>query len=81
MSYAKFSVVFICIIRYLPPSILMTLVPSLKGLVVFRRVSLNVHRHAVNITKFQALEVQISNVKQNPKPLDGVPHRVVIESS
>jgi hypothetical protein len=38
-TLAKFSAVFVWIIRYLPPSILMLLAPSLNGLVVFRNVS------------------------------------------
>jgi hypothetical protein len=39
LTLAKYSVVVIWIVRYLPPSILMVLAPSLKGLVVFRNVS------------------------------------------
>jgi hypothetical protein len=41
ITLAKFSVFFVWMIRYFPPSILMFLAPSLKGLVVYRRVCLN----------------------------------------
>jgi hypothetical protein len=41
ITLAKFSVFFVWVIRYLPPSILMLLAPSLKGVVVFRNVSSN----------------------------------------
>jgi len=41
ITLAKFSVFFVWMIRYFPPTILMLLAPSLKGLVVFRRVCLN----------------------------------------
>ena len=41
VTMAKHSLLFLWIVRYLPPSILMLLAPSLKGLVVFRKVSLN----------------------------------------
>jgi hypothetical protein len=41
VTLAKFSVFFIWFIRNFPPSILMHLAPSMKGLVVLRRVSLN----------------------------------------
>jgi hypothetical protein len=41
ITLAKFSVVFVWMVRYFPPSILMLLAPSLKGLVVYRRVCLN----------------------------------------
>jgi hypothetical protein len=46
VTLAKFSAVFVWFIRHFPPSILMVLTPSLKGLVVFRRVSLNNCHHA-----------------------------------
>ena len=39
VTMAKYTAVVVWIIRYFPPSILMVLTPSLKGLVVFRRVS------------------------------------------
>jgi hypothetical protein len=41
ITLAKFSTVIIWFIRYFPPSILMRLTPSMKGLVVLKRVSLN----------------------------------------
>jgi hypothetical protein len=41
ITLAKFSVFFVWTIRYFPPTILMLLAPSLKGLVVYRRVCLN----------------------------------------
>ena len=41
ITLAKFSMFFVWMIRYFPPSILMLLAPSLKGLVVYRRVRLN----------------------------------------
>jgi hypothetical protein len=47
ITLAKFSVFFVWIIRYFPPSILMILAPSLKGVVVFRNVSLNSCHHTV----------------------------------
>ncbi len=39
VTVAKHSLVFLWIVRYLPPSVLTLLAPSLKGLVVFRKVS------------------------------------------
>jgi hypothetical protein len=51
VTLSKFSIVFIWILRYLPPSILMVLNPSLKGLVVFRTVCLGDFHHAVPYTK------------------------------
>ena len=50
ITLGRFSVVFIWIVRYFPPSILMLLAPSLKGLVVFRRVSLHDCHHVVRET-------------------------------
>jgi hypothetical protein len=47
ITLAKFSVFFVWMIRYFPPSILMLLAPSLKGVVVFRRVSSNDRHHTV----------------------------------
>ena len=41
VTMAKHSLLFLWIVRYFPPSILTLLAPSLKGLVVFRKVSLN----------------------------------------
>ena len=41
ITLSKFSGVIIWFIRNFPPSILMHLAPSMKGLVVLRRVSLN----------------------------------------
>ncbi|KAF8488483.1 putative P450 monooxygenase [Russula emetica] len=61
VTLAKFSVFFIWIIRYFPPSILMLLAPSLKGVVVFRNAVLS----------------QVKSVMQNPKLLDDAPHRVI----
>jgi len=46
-TLAKFSVVAVWIERYFPPSILMLLAPSLKGVVVFREVSTNGWHHTV----------------------------------
>ena len=46
-TLAKFSVLVIWIVRYFPPSILMLLAPSLKGVVVFREVSTNGWHHTV----------------------------------
>jgi hypothetical protein len=46
VTMAKHSLFFLWIVRYFPPSILMLLAPSLKGLVVFRKVSLNDCHHA-----------------------------------
>src|SRR6267154_3175485 len=40
VTMTKHSLVFLWIVRYFPPSILMLLAPTLKGVVVFRRVSL-----------------------------------------
>jgi hypothetical protein len=61
ITLAKFSVFFVWIIRYFPPSILMLLAPSLKGVVVFR----------------DAVLAQVKGVMQNPKLLDDAPHRVI----
>ncbi|KAF8488484.1 putative P450 monooxygenase [Russula emetica] len=61
VTMAKHSIVFLWIVRYFPPSILMHLAPTLKGVVVFRRT----------------LEVQVKNVLRNPKLLDDAPHRVI----
>jgi hypothetical protein len=48
ITLAKYSVFFVWILRYFPPSVLTVLAPSMKGLVVFRNVSLNdCHHHAV----------------------------------
>ena len=48
ITLAKFSIVFVWVIRYFPSSILMLLAPSLKGIVVFRDVSAsNDCHHAV----------------------------------
>ncbi len=47
LTLAKYSVLFLWIVRYFPPPILMLLAPSLKGLVVFRSVSLNDRHHAI----------------------------------
>ena len=41
ITLAKFSLLFVWMIRYFPPSILTLLAPSLKGLVVYRKVCLN----------------------------------------
>ena len=41
ITLAKFSVFFLWIIRYCPSSILMLLAPSLKGVVIFKKVSSN----------------------------------------
>jgi hypothetical protein len=61
ITLAKFSIVFVWMIRYCPPSILMILAPSLKGVVVFRT----------------ALETQVKSILQNPGLLDNAPHRVI----
>ncbi|KAF8506098.1 cytochrome P450 [Russula emetica] len=61
VTLAKFSVFFVWFIRNFPPSILMHLAPSMKGLVVLRR----------------ALEAQVNSVLRNPKLLDDAPHRVI----
>ncbi|KAI0277337.1 cytochrome P450 [Russula aff. rugulosa BPL654] len=61
ITLAKFSVLFVWMIRYFPPSILMFLAPSLKGLVVYRR----------------AMIAQVKSVLQNPNSLDDAPHRVI----
>jgi hypothetical protein len=50
VTMAKHSLVFLWIVRYFPPSILMLLAPGLKGLMVFRRVSLNDCHHAQTAT-------------------------------
>jgi hypothetical protein len=47
VTMAKHSLLFLWIVRYFPPSILILLAPSLKGLVVFRHVSLNDCHHTV----------------------------------
>jgi hypothetical protein len=47
ITLGKFSGVFTWIVRYFPPSILMLLAPSLKGLVVFKTVRLNGYHHHV----------------------------------
>jgi hypothetical protein len=47
VTLAKFSVFFVWMIRYFPPSILTLLAPSLKGVVVFRHVSSNDRHHTV----------------------------------
>jgi hypothetical protein len=47
ITLAKFSVFFLWIIRNFPPSILMLLAPSLKGVVIFKAVSSNDCRHTV----------------------------------
>jgi len=61
ITLGRFSAVFIWILRYFPPSILMLLSPSLKGLMVFKK----------------ALEGQVKSVLENPKLLDDAPHRVI----
>jgi cytochrome P450 len=61
MTLAKFSVVFTWIVHYVPPSILMALTPSLKGLLAFK----------------MALQAQVKSVLQNPMLLDDAPHRVI----
>ncbi|KAI0277356.1 putative cytochrome P450 [Russula aff. rugulosa BPL654] len=61
ITLGMFSAVFTWVVYYFPPSILMLLAPSLKGLVVFRR----------------ALESQVKKVLQNPELLDDAPHRVI----
>ena len=47
LTLARFSAVFTWVVRYFPPSILMLLAPSLKGLMVFKGVSLNGYHHVV----------------------------------
>ena len=47
ITLARFSVVFTWVVRYFPPSILMLLAPSLKGHMVFRKVSLDGDRKSV----------------------------------
>ena len=47
ITLAKFSMFFVWMIRYFPPSILMLLAPSLKGIVIFRGVSSNYCHHTV----------------------------------
>jgi hypothetical protein len=49
ITLAKFSIVFVWILRYFPPSVLMALAPSMKGLVIFRGVSLNDYHHRCSI--------------------------------
>jgi len=49
VTMAKHSLVFLWIVRYFPPSILMLLAPTLKGIVVFRRVRLNDSHHAQTV--------------------------------
>ncbi|KAI0277339.1 cytochrome P450 [Russula aff. rugulosa BPL654] len=61
ITLAKFSVFFVWIIRYFPPSILMLLAPSLKGVVIFRN----------------AVLTQVKSVMRNRKLLDDAPHRVI----
>ncbi|KAF8464952.1 putative cytochrome P450 [Russula ochroleuca] len=61
VTLAKFSSVFVWMIRHCPPSILMILAPSLKGVVVFRT----------------ALDAQVKSVLKNPGLLDNAPHRVM----
>ncbi|KAF8488493.1 putative cytochrome P450 [Russula emetica] len=63
ITFGKFSAVFVWFMHYFPPSILMPLAPSLKGLVVFR----------------DALVAQVKSVLQNPKSLDDAPHRVIYD--
>jgi hypothetical protein len=41
ITLGKFSAVFVWFMHYFPPSVLMPLAPSLKGLVGFRDVSVN----------------------------------------
>ena len=50
LTLGRFSSVFIWIVRHFPPSILMRLAPSLKGLVIFKQVSLNGCLHVVQKT-------------------------------
>ena len=50
ITLGRFSILFVWIVRYFPPSILMLLAPSLKGLVVFKRVSSNGCHHVVQET-------------------------------
>jgi hypothetical protein len=50
ITLGGFSVVFTWIVRYFPPSVLMLLAPSLKGLMVFKGVSLNGCHHVVQET-------------------------------
>jgi hypothetical protein len=45
ITLGRFSSVFIWIVRYFPPPILMLVAPSLKGLMVFKVVSSNGSRH------------------------------------
>ena len=49
ITLAKFSMLFVWMIRYFPPSILTLLAPSLKGVVVFRNVCLNGHHHVITV--------------------------------
>ena len=50
ITLGMFSAVFTWVVYYFPPSILMLLAPSLKGLVVFRGVRLNDSHHVVQET-------------------------------
>ena len=50
VTLGRFSAVIPLIVRYFPPSILMLLAPSFKGLVVFKAVSLNGCHHVVQET-------------------------------
>ncbi len=43
----RFSAFFVRIVHYFPPSILMLLTPSLKGLMIFKGVSRNGCHHTV----------------------------------
>jgi hypothetical protein len=57
ITLAKFSVFIIWIIRYFPPSILMLLAPSLKGVVIFKE------------SKFELTVITLSH---NTNPILGV---------
>ncbi|KAI0277342.1 cytochrome P450 [Russula aff. rugulosa BPL654] len=61
ITLLKFSVFFVWIIRYFPPSILVLLAPSLKGVVIFKA----------------AVIAQVKSIMKNPKLLDDAPHRVI----
>ncbi|KAI0298852.1 putative cytochrome P450 [Russula brevipes] len=61
VTVAKFSAVFVWIIRNFPHSILMVIYPRLTGVVLFRRT----------------LEAQIKGMLKNPRLLDDVPHRII----
>ncbi|KAI0277341.1 putative cytochrome P450 [Russula aff. rugulosa BPL654] len=60
-TLAKFSVLVIWMVRYFPPSILVLLAPSLKGIVIFKT----------------AVIAQVKSIMKNPKLLDDAPHRVI----